>query len=394
MSPYLPTPREGPSPFLPGTCIQFSWDSTCLGEFKRCPRKYQLNIIEGWRGRGDNVHLTFGSLYTEALDQYDKLRASEGADFDHEWALMMVVFSAMEKTWIDPNTRGECDCCSRIAVLRRAEVTGVETYACARCFGHHDDEFDEPAHPWEHGEWDTNVGNKNRFTLIRTIVWHLDQFGVNDPAETVILQDGTAAAEYSFRMELDWGPQYLTADLLDAIPTSEYGKTKGKKVGEVTVQPYLLCGHLDRVVTFLGGTYVMDHKTTKNSIGDYYFDQYEPNNQMTLYTLAAKVIFKTPIKGVIIDAAQVAVGFSRFSRGMTYRTDAQLEEWVTDLRHWLALAEHYATERYWPMNDTACFGCQFNQHNGKICAKDPAVRHSFLESHFDRSNPWNPLKPR
>jgi hypothetical protein len=346
MSPYLPTPREGPSPFLLGTCVQFAWDSTCLGEFKKCPRKYQLTIIEGWRGRGDNVHLTFGSLYTEALDQYDKLRALEGADFDHEWALMMVVFSAMEKTWVDG-----------------------------------DPDTNQPGHPWEHGAWDTNVGNKNRFTLIRTIVWHLDQFGVNDPAETVILQDGTAAAEYSFRMELDWGPQLIE-------------KYEPRIDERVAVQPYLLCGHLDRVVNFLGGTYVMDHKTTKTTIGDYYFDQYEPNNQMTIYTLAAKVIFKTPIKGVIIDAAQVAVGFSRFARGMTYRTDAQLEEWVTDLRHWLALAEHYATERYWPMNDTACFGCQFNQHNGKICAKDPAVRDSFLESNFDRSNPWNPLKPR
>lgn len=136
----------------------------------------------------------------------------------------------------------------------------------------------------------------------------------------------------------------------------------------------------------------MDRKTSGSTITSNYFDQYDPDNQMSLYTLAAKVIYQTPVKGVIIDAVQVAVGFSRFSRGFTYRTDAQIEEWLADTKHWLRLAEAYATEGYWPMNDKSCHkygGCAFR----KICSKDPSMRQKFLDSDFV-THPWNPLEVR
>jgi hypothetical protein len=213
--------------------------------------------------------------------------------------------------------------------------------------------------------WTTDHPGKTRENLIRSIIWYVDHFK-EDPAETVILANGKPAVELSFKMELDFGPQ----------------------VG----QPYLLCGHLDRVVNFIGGTYVMDRKTTGSTITSNWFDQYDPDNQMSLYSLAAKVIYRTPVRGVIIDGAQIAVGFSRFSRGFTYRTDGQLEEWLADTRHWLALAEQYAITGHWPMNDKACHhygGCVFRG----VCSKSPEVRQKFLESDFHKA-PWNPLVPR
>jgi PD-(D/E)XK nuclease superfamily len=306
-----PTPRNGPSPFIDGTCIQFAWDSTCLGAFKKCPRFYQLSVIEGWRRKSDNIHLTFGILYTNALDMYDKLRATGE---DHEASLFAVVDNAMTASsgWLSEDTQ------------------------------------------------------KNRFTLIRTIIWHLDQYGDNDTAKTLIDENGEALSERSFRWPLDFGPAFDTETM------------------------YVLCGHLDRVVSFLGDNYVMDHKTTKTTISDYYFDRYEPDNQMSLYTIAGQVIFHGPIKGVIIDAAQVAVGFSRFARGMTYRTKAQIAEWMEDLGYWLGLAEGYALAQYWPMNDAACFNCQFRG----VCSKDPTVRPNFLASDFTKDNAWNPLQVR
>jgi hypothetical protein len=215
------------------------------------------------------------------------------------------------------------------------------------------------------GPWAPDHPSKNRENLIRSIIWYCDHFA-DDSAATVILANGKPAVELSFKMELDWGPS--------------------------SSQPYLLCGHLDRVVTFTGGTYVMDRKTTASTIGSSYFDQYDPDNQMSLYSLAAKVIYKTPVQGVIIDGVQVASGFSRFSRGFTYRTEAQLQEWLLDTRHWLALAEHYAARGHWPMNDKSCHhfgGCVFR----KVCSKSPEFRDRFLESDFHRV-PWNPLVPR
>ena len=344
----LPEPREGPSPFLEGTAIQYAWDSTCLGALKKCPRYYQYSIIEGWRGRGSNVHLEFGIHFTNALEYYDKLRADVDQDggADHESALQEVIRVLMNETWIEPPV----------------DNTG---------------DYIEPPYRWEHGPHDSKIGNKNFYNLLRSVIWYLDQFET-DPAETVIASDGTPLVERSFRMELGWGPEACRTNrvLLD----TPLGYT----------QPYLLCGHLDRVVSFLGGTFVMDHKTTKTTVSDYYFDQYNPHNQMTLYTLAGQVIFGSPIRGVIIDAVQVAVGFSRPARGLTYRTQPQLEEWMADLRYWLDQAEGFATRGHWPMNDAACFNCAFT----KICSKDPAVRETFLAASFTKENPWNPLKIR
>lgn len=301
------------SPFLSGTHIQFAWDSTSLGWLKTCPRMYQYYMIEGWKPKGTGLHLIFGQWYHSALELYDKLRQKQ----DHASALRAVVHDLLKWTWIDGK-------------------------------------------PWDSGD-----GNKNRETLVRTIIWYLEQFE-NDPARTVILSGGKPAVELSFRMELDYGP--------------------------AAHQPYVLCGHLDRLTSFQDAYYVMDRKTTKSTLGQYYYDQYDPDNQMTLYTIAAKVIYNTPVKGVIIDAAQIAVGFSRFGRGFTYRTEEQLDEWLDNARVWFRQAEAYAREGFWPMNDKACHnygGCAFR----KVCSKTPSMRQRFLESDFDKK-PWNPLEVR
>lgn len=235
-------------------------------------------------------------------------------------------------------------------------------------------------------DWDVDHTHKpgsykNARSLLFMVVSYLDEYR-NDPCKTLILDNGKPAVELSFRFELDWGP------FCDIGRADIEGREKE--------QPYLLCGHLDRVVTFNDDIYVMDRKTTTSTPGDYYFDQFEPNNQMTLYTLASQVIFQSPIKGVIIDAAQIAIDFSRFTRGFTYRTPEQISEWMNDLKFWFAKAEDYAAEGYWPMNDTACGnygGCRFR----KICSKSPQVREQFLKSNFTKQEPherWNPLKSR
>ncbi|MDE2107298.1 MAG: PD-(D/E)XK nuclease family protein, partial [Patescibacteria group bacterium] len=212
--------------------------------------------------------------------------------------------------------------------------------------------------------WDSGDTKKNRETLIRSIVWYLEHFK-EDNIETVILPDGKPAVELSFRMEA------------------------GFSFGEY---PVLICGHLDRVVDYAGTVYIMDRKTTGSSLSPYYFDGYAPHNQMTLYTLAGKIVYNLPISGVIIDAAQILVGSTNYARGFTMRTEAQLEEWLEDFRWWAEQARIYATDNYWPQNDTACDkfgGCAFR----KVCSKSPEVRKNFLETEFEK-NPWNPLETR
>ncbi len=317
-----------PSPFLPGTKIQFAVDSTSIGMLKTCPRLYQLTILEGWNPKNESPHLRFGKEYAQALQDYHVSRAS---GLDHEDSLHDIVRALLERT----------------------------------------------------ADWRPDHKLKTRDYLLRTVIWYLDKFE-DDPAETVILANGKAAVELTFKFELPFGPE--TADLFKETPDGGLFRTG-------SAQPYLLCGHLDRVVNFNGDKYVMDQKTTTSTPGAHYFNQYEPNNQMSLYTIASQVIFGSPIRGVIIDVAQVAVGFSRFIRGFTYRTPDQTEEWLKDLQYWLRLAEGYATAGYWPQNDTACDkfgGCRFRE----VCSKSPHVREQFLKSSFEKRELWNPLRVR
>jgi hypothetical protein len=317
------------SPFLPGTQIQYAWDSTSLGYYKTCPRLYQYVMLDGWAGKGESVHLRFGLEYHAALEQFDRLMA-EGAE--REDAIRKVV---------------------------RTQIERIQDW---------------------HPDLDTKAGHyKNRDTLVSLVVDYLDHFA-DDPAQTYILNDGTPAVELSFRFELDWGP-------------TGYEVVEPGGMG----QPYLLCGHLDRVVDFNDQLLVMDRKTSTTTLSAYYFNQYEPHNQMTLYTLAGKIILNAPIRGVIIDAAQVLLEKpNAFARGFTYRTEDQLEEWLADLRVTLAFAESCATSGHFPMNDTSCDkfgGCRFRG----ICSKSPAVRDRFLAADFEKLEPdqrWNPMKPR
>lgn len=338
MTDFLPAPTDPPpSPFLPGTDIQYAIDSTSLGYLKTCPRLYQYVMIEGWASKEESIHLRFGGEYHQALQDYD-LTVAEGVP--HDDAVFDVV---------------------RELLIRTSD--------------------------WK-PDLDSKAGKyKNRDSLLRAVIWYLEGTRKNDNYKTHILANGKPAVELSFRFELAFGPEGALDYEID-----ENGD--GKKIDR---QPYILCGHLDRVVDDgAGNLYVEDHKTTTTTPGSYFFDQFEPNNQMSLYTFAAQIILEAPIKGVIINAAQMLVDDCRFVRGFTFRTPDQLEEWVMDLSRWLAQAEWYASNQYWPQNDMSCGmygGCRFRE----ICSKSPSVREIYLKSNFTKLPPeerWNPLKSR
>lgn len=204
--------------------------------------------------------------------------------------------------------------------------------------------------------WVSEDQYKNRSTLVRAVVWYLDKFE-HDPAQTVILSNGQPAVELEFKMGIG-------VEAPDGIE-------------------YSFSGYLDRLATLGSDVYVVDNKTTKSQIGSNYFAQYNPNNQMSLYTLAGSVVFGARVRGVIIDACQLAVGFARFGRDTIHRTESQLQEWLADSIRWLRRAEVCAQEQHWPMNDTACDkygGCPFRS----VCGAAPGVRELYLKTDFEQ----------
>jgi hypothetical protein len=142
----------------------------------------------------------------------------------------------------------------------------------------------------------------------------------------------------------------------------------------------MLRGRMDRIVRYAGEPFVHDSKTTGSSISGYYFKRFDLDTEMTAYSLAAEVVFHSPVKGVLIDAMQIAVGFSRFERSITYRTSEQLKEWLHDVKYHIRMAWE-APEHGYPMRLSSCQkfgGCPFLD----VCRRDPRVREEQLNTSY------------
>ncbi len=297
--------------------VQLGIDSTSLGEFKICPRRYQYSIIEARVPRAESIHLTFGLLVHRGVEHYYHHRTS---GLDHEESLRRVVHDLLCQTW-------------------------------------------HSGHPWQ-----SDDKNKNRFTLLRSIVWYLDQYGSEDPIHTLTLASGKPAVELSFCFD----SQYESAE---------------------TGEPFLLCGHFDRIGTFADATWITDCKTTKYTINSDWFDKFTPDNQFSLYSLAGKIVFGIKTAGIIVDGWQIAINFTAFKRQHISRSEFQTNEWYRDLNYWLAQMEQCARADYWPQNDKSCNlfgGCPYRP----VCSKRSEESRQDLLSKQYSLRVWDPLQRR
>lgn len=322
--------------------LQVGWDSTSLGLIKECAHKYYLAMIKNWSPKHEALPLTFGIYFHKVMEAFNHALVVS----DHDTAVRAAVRRALELTW---HRNWSCPICF-------AKTDDYAEHNC-RCGA----DYLSSGSPWV-----TDDNRRSRLTLVRSVVWHCDHYR-NDTLQTKVLAEGQAAVELSFRLGI------------------------GKQAPDG--QEYLLSGHMDRLVDQDGIPWVTDYKTTVAAIGPKYFKQYTPDNQMSFYTFASKVVLDTPARGVIIDAIQVAVSFTRFQRGYAKRTPHQLDEFLKDTHYWIGMAESYALNNYWPRNDKSCHkyaGCQFRG----VCGKDPAVRAAVLKTHFRTDEWWDPLAPR
>lgn len=310
--------------------VQYAWDATSLDLAQTCARKYYYSMIRGIKPKSESVHLLFGGLIATAHEHFYKYRAKGQSIED---ALRTVVREALIDSW--DHEAGH-------ALV-----------------------FEDAA--------------KTRASLIRTIVWYVEQFAIEteDGIQTYHLQSGKPAVELSFALELSTNIVY--------------------------------CGHLDRVVSMADHLYVMDQKTTGGTVGTYYFNHFSPDNQMSGYAFAGQAVLHSPVRGVIIDAAQIAVNFTRFERGITTRSKDQLEEWHDGTMYFIeqfqALSKFAGEiESRWPMNPNSClnyYSAGKEQASGKLsgcpfrilCQKSPKVRENYIQSDFVE-HVWDPIERR
>lgn len=223
-------------------------------------------------------------------------------------------------------------------------------------------------------------GAKTRDTLHRTIDAYATHYA-NDPTETILTTEGKPAVELQLSATMAQDLKYFS--------------------------PIEYFGYIDRLVRFNGVPVVMDHKTTSASIATEkgskaYFLQWQPDLQFSGYVWLANMNH-LPVKGVLVDAIQIAKTKNEFARAISYRTDGVLAEWkasaldtIYNMRDRASLHIGMPIEdaaHFYPMNEKACHtkyrACPF----AGICSKDPAVRESFLSTDFE-VKPWNPLALR
>lgn len=220
--------------------------------------------------------------------------------------------------------------------------------------------------------WTSEEPTKTRNTLLRTIVWYLDKYR-DENLKTHILSDGRPAVELPFRFSLN----NLVLDGFKSPDDEEY----------------LLCGYIDKVVSWNEELWISDIKTTKYELDEIYFRQYTPNNQISLYSIAGSVVLHQHIDGVIIDGIQVLVGGSKFLRKQIPRSPSMLERWLQDFYFRIREAEFYAEKQYYPMNSRSCGWGRNKCQYWSVCSSEPEAAFDILNNYYTK-RVWNPLEPR
>lgn len=331
MSLSVPDLASPDSPFIPGTSVQYAWDSVSLTSAMSCWRQYYYTIVRGLVSKNPNtaIALDFGIAFHKGQEHYHDAIA-EGQSNDEAIATTIQLLTANPHYSRLP-THDE--------VMEKAESTPDD-----------DDGIDL-----------RNSRIRTRYHLLRSLVWYFEHYA-NDPAKTLIGASSGAAVEVSFRLELPL---------------------------EIAGHPVLLCGHIDRAVEFNGAYYCVDYKTTK-SLSRQFFAMFDLSHQMTGYTIAGNIIFDRPISGVIVDGVALQVGGCQYQRSITRRTDGQITEYLATVQNTLREAEEHADTDSWPMNTSACYFCNFKE----ICAKPPEFREGYIKQLFHENRGWNPLENR
>lgn len=217
--------------------------------------------------------------------------------------------------------------------------------------------------------WYEDTGEKNDWTVLRTIIWslnfwHPDQF-----------------TPYSWKDEN--GAKQIGIEFSFSIPLEI----------ENPIEEYLIVGHIDAVMQredYEGeGLWLFERKTTKQTLGLYWKEGYEPDIQVDLYAWAGKQLFLEPIEGIILDGVQSTVFFSRFARFPIYKTEEQVNETGQNIRSSIREAEIYALENFWPMRTSECFRCPFR----KVCKQPEYMRQAILDAEFEE-RVWDPTLVR
>ena len=377
-------PRPNSS-FIPGTKLQYVYDSVSLKLLQGCLQRYHRKMVEGWQESETPPALAWGRDFHTCMETYHKCVAH---GLDHETALRRA---------------------ARLAALLGEGLQSLDT-------------------------------TRSKETLIRSVVWYLDEYK-DDPMRTALLPDGKPAVELSFQLPMfdvevgptDELPELDIADLEEWVrlttPESEwwsfgdvtdclkqgrllFGKLVDTRTEEPVPAEWLrsfhtitihYAGHIDRVAHFGDEVFVTDYKSSKSALSLDWARGFDRSTQFLGYYTAAQIlasqpntVFPSPPAGVLIDGLQLGVNFTRFARFPLRYTATQADEFIENFRALvLTKAEPAARLDLWPTEaESECNayrrrdgsgGCEFLS----VCNAPVSDRERQLRQRFHKST-WDP----
>lgn len=154
-------------------------------------------------------------------------------------------------------------------------------------------------------------------------------------------------------------------------------------------------GKIDRIVSFDGDLWVLDHKTSSMG-GPTFFADFELAQQTVGYVWAAEYILDRPIKGFILDAAFVRRKTKtgkglEFERSFYTYEPWKLDEWLKDVKSQAGSCIDQLVNGYFPKKTKWCMGkygaCPYHE----VCTLDPGQREQLLFSSNYGNVTWSPL---
>jgi hypothetical protein len=176
---------------------------------------------------------------------------------------------------------------------------------------------------------------------------------------------------------------------------NDYLKTATMPDGQPAIEVYfsipipgddkkLLSGRIDRIATDPEGRlWVIDRKTTKQSLGKMYFKGFNPSAQGYIYVKAMQTLGFKPA-GFLIDACEVQVGGIKFDRAPIVYPQENVDEFMIELAERISMADDYAKAGFFPRTLSSCkgfgnMGCIYQE----LCSSTESAR-EYLKKHAFR----------
>lgn len=150
--------------------------------------------------------------------------------------------------------------------------------------------------------------------------------------------------------------------------------------------PLIWCGRMDAIISYAGGVFVCDEKTT-SSLGATWSRQWDLRSQFSGYVWGAR---EAGIRcdGVIVRGVSILKTKYETQEALSYRPEWQVDRWYVETLEWInEMIQCWRTRRWRHNLDHSCAeygGCKFRN----VCTSQD--ERPWLETNFEQKI-WNPI---